>query len=374
MKYYVVAGEKSGDLHSSNLMKAIVAEDKKAEFRFIGGDEMEKIAGNKPLLHYKNMAYMGFLEVILHLRTILGFIKQCKADIIDFNPDAVILVDYAGFNMKIAKFAKERGIQTHFYIAPKIWAWNQKRALKMKAYVDHLYTILPFEPDFYAKYEYQNVTYVGNPLMDAISAHSKNEGFKTENNIPSDKPILAILPGSRKYELTKMLPKMMEVAIQYANRYHIVIAGVDNLSEDFYTPYKNKKDISIVVGKTYDILDHAETAIVTSGTATLETALFNIPQVICYEMAPISAFIVKLIIKVRFVTLVNLIADKEVSVELLQQNFTTEKLKHELNRVVDNIEGWRDKMYKEYAQIKKLVGGAGASERTGKLIVERTKN
>lgn len=370
MKYYVIAGEKSGDLHASNLMKAIVEKDKEAEFRFIGGNEMEKVAEKKPLLHYKNMAYMGFVEVALHLRTILGFIKQCKSDIVDFKPDAVILVDYAGFNLKIAKFAKGLKIQTHFYIAPKIWAWNQKRALKMKAYVDHLYTILPFEPDFYSSYDYKNVTYVGNPLMDAIDGHDKDHDFRSKFNL-NEKPILAILPGSRKYELTKMLPKMMEVAVQYLEDYQIVIAGVDNLSADFYAEFKKIEGVSVISGSTYDILDHAELAIVTSGTAALETALFNVPQVICYEMAPISAFIVRLIIKVKFVTLVNLIANKEVSVELLQGDFTIEKLKKEVDRIINNDLGWRDTMYKEYNRIRQLVGGSGASQRTGNLIVER---
>lgn len=360
MKYFIIAGERSGDLHGSNLIKAIKNADAKAEVVAWGGDYMEN-SGAKILKHYKDLAFMGFLEVIQNILTILGFFKECKTQISDFQPDAIILIDYAGFNLRIAKWAKKNGFRVYYYISPKVWAWNQNRAKKIKATVDKLYVIFPFEVDFFKKYNYE-VEYVGNPLYDEIQNFKPNPKFKIE----SDKKIIALLPGSRKQEVINMLDLMTQAASHFAD-YQFIIAGVDNLPKDLYQPFL-KKNIHIIYNQTYDLLRHSTAALVTSGTATLETAIFKVPQVVCYKSSWISYQIAKLLIKVPFISLVNLIAQKEVIKELIQNDLTVENLKIELSKLLTN-NNFRNSILSDYEAINQILNKRNASENAGKSIV-----
>lgn len=368
MKYFIVAGERSGDLHASNLMKEIKLRDSNAEFRFVGGDLMQA-QGGKMICHYREMSYMGFVEILAGLFKILSVLKECKKEITVFKPDVVLCVDFAGFNMRLAKWAFKNGYKVHYYISPKVWAWNQKRAFKIKKYIDHLYCILPFEKAFFEKYGYK-VDYVGNPLLDAVEQFEPVEDFKVKHRL-SDKPIIAILPGSRKQEIEKILYVMMS-AINVFPKYQYVIAAVENLSAEYYQQFQRNEDIHIVYNETYDLLKVSEYAIVCSGTATLETSLFNVPQVVCYQTSAISATIARMLIKVRFVSLVNLIADREIVKELIQENFTAHKLVDELRQLTES-----DKYVKEmregYSEVRSLMGDSGASERTAELIVNYLK-
>ncbi|MEH0154927.1 lipid-A-disaccharide synthase [Limibacter armeniacum] len=364
MKYYIIAGERSGDLHASNLMKELKKRDEQAEFRCWGGDEMEK-AGGTLVRHYRETAFMGVLEVVANLNKIRGFLKECKQDILDYQPDVVVLVDYAGFNMKIAGFAKEHGFKTFYYISPKVWAWNQDRAKKIKKVVDRMFVIMHFEQDFYKKYDYE-VDYVGNPLFDAISQFEPNEHFLEENGLSEDKPIIAILPGSRKQEVTSILHTMLSIVPKYRDQYEFVVAGVDNLPDELYAEAR-AMNMKIVVGKTYDLLSYAQSAVVTSGTATLETALFEVPQVVCYKTSWVTFYLAKLAIKVDFISLVNLIAGKEVVKELIQGEFTAENLEAEL---LKTLGGERDRILKDYAEMKALIKTEGTSKRTAALMTQ----
>jgi lipid-A-disaccharide synthase len=361
MKYYIIAGEKSGDLHASNLIKALKKKDPNASFRVWGGDMMEE-AGAEIVTHYREMAFMGFLEVIKNLPRILGFIKKCKADILKTQPDVVILVDYAGFNMRIAKFAKKKGFRTFYYISPKIWAWNQGRAKNIKKYIDRMFVILPFEKEFYKKYDYA-VDYVGNPLFDAITNFEKQADFHQKNQLNPTQKIIALLPGSRKQEVNKILPVLLGTSKQFTE-YQFVIAGVNNLDETLYQEAK-QQNFHVIFNQTYDLLQHAHAAIVTSGTATLETALFEVPQVVAYKTSPITAFLVRQLIKIDYVSLVNLIAGKEVVKELLQSNCTTETLTRELTNVLHQN---REQMIQDYKDIKKQIQTEGVSKRTADLM------
>lgn len=361
MKYFIIAGERSGDLHGSNLIKAIKNADSNAEIEAWGGDYMEK-SGAKILKHYKDLAFMGFLEVIHNIFTILGFFKECKAQITDFQPDAVILIDYAGFNLRIAKWAKRNGYRVYYYISPKVWAWNQDRALKIKKSVDKLLVIFPFEVDFFKKYNYE-VEYVGNPLYDEIQNFNPN----TDLGLHPDKKIIALLPGSRKQEVINMLDLMTQTAAYFPD-FQFIIAGVDNLPKELYQPYL-KNNISIIYNQTYDLLTHSTAALVTSGTATLETAIFNVPQVVCYKSSWISYQIAKLLIKVPFISLVNLIANKEVVRELIQDNLTTENLKNELESILNNHVR-RNKILTDYHDINTILNKRNASENAGSSIVK----
>lgn len=364
MKYYIVAGERSGDLHASNLMKEIKERDNNAEFRYYGGDEMQKVGGEL-VRHYRDMAFMGFLEVAKNILTIRRYIKECKNDILAYQPDVVILVDYAGFNLRIADFTKKNGIKTFYYISPKVWAWNQSRAKKIKRNVDRMFVIMHFEQAFYKKYDF-DVDYVGNPLFDAISQFEPNPNFIAENNLSNDKPIIAILPGSRKQEVSNILHTMLSIVGKYSVDYQFVIAGVDNLPKELYQEAINK-DMKIVVGQTYDLLSNATSAVVTSGTATLETALFEVPQVVCYKTTPISYAIAKAVIKVRFISLVNLIADKEIVKELIQNDFTSDALDSELQKTLGEN---RAEILADYKAMKELIKTEGTSKKAAKLMVQ----
>lgn len=368
MKYFIIAGERSGDLHGSNLVKAIKSSDNQAIIEAWGGDAMEA-NGAVIRKHYRELAFMGFIEVVKNLPKILGFIGECKKQIEAFEPDAVVLIDYAGFNMRIAKWAKQKGYKVFYYISPKVWAWNQNRALKLKANVDKLYAIFPFEVDFFKKFDY-DVEYVGNPLYDAIANFKPNHNFLKENNL-ENKKIIALLPGSRKQEVENMLELMVSIKSQFTD-YQLVIAGVNNLNKEFYEKF-TEADISLVIDQTYDLLTHSTAALVTSGTATLETALFEIPQVVCYKTSKISYFIGKLVIKVPFISLVNLVAQKEVVKELIQDELNSQNLATELQKITLNPAS-RENQIKEYRNIKSILGSIGASEKTGRRIVEFLTN
>lgn len=363
MKYYLIAGERSGDLHGANLIKGIKENDPDAQFRGWGGDMMEA-EGMQLVTHYKDTAFMGFLEVLMNLRTISGFLKKCKADILDYQPDALILIDYPGFNLRIAAFAKVKGFKVFYYISPKVWAWNQKRAWKIKKTVDHMFVIFPFEVDFYKKYDYQ-VDYVGNPLMDAIGAFRPDPDFRASHGL-DERPVIALLPGSRKQEVTGMLNVMLTTQKHFPN-HQFVIAGVKNLPSSLYETYLSPQGAFIVYERTYDLLAIAEAALVTSGTATLETALFKVPEVVCYKTSGFSYAVAKRLIRVPFISLVNLILQKEAVRELIQDQLNEDLLATELAKILPGGPAHAQQM-RDYENLANLVGGAGASFRTGKLI------
>lgn len=365
MKYYLIAGERSGDLHGSNLIRGIRENDPGAEFRGWGGDMMEA-EGMQLVTHYKDTAFMGFLEVIMNLRTISGFLRKCKSDILEYQPDALILIDYPGFNLRIASFAKSKGLKVFYYISPKVWAWNQKRAWKIKANVDHMFVIFPFEVDFYKKYDYQ-VDYVGNPLMDAIAGFTPDPDFRGKHNL-DDRPIVALLPGSRKQELIGMLNIMLTTR-QHFPEYQFVIAGVKNLPAALYDQYLSGGKVHIVYESTYDLLSVATAALVTSGTATLETALFKVPEVVCYRTSAFSYALARRLIRIPFISLVNLILEREAVRELIQHELNEEQLVKELRRILPGGEGYL-RQKQDYEKLAGLVGGAGASVRTGRLIAK----
>ena len=366
MKYYLIAGEASGDLHGANLMRALQQIDPEAEFRFWGGDRMEAVGG-KLIKHYRDLAFMGFWEVVTNLRTILRNIDFCKRDITQFQPDALIFIDYPGFNMRIAKWAKKIGIPTHYYISPQIWAWKENRIKAIKRDVDAMYVILPFEKDFYeGKHQYP-VHFVGHPLLDAIATRKEvsEDVFKQENGL-DERPIIALLPGSRKQEIAKMLSVMLSVVGSY-HQYQFVIAGAPSQEYDFYKQFIKEENVHFVTGKTYDLLSHAHAALVTSGTATLETALFNVPEVVCYRGNWISYQIAKRVISLKYISLVNLIMDAPVVTELIQGELNTKNLKTELEKLL-NPE-YRAQLLKDYKTLREKLGNEGASERTASLIL-----
>ena len=366
MKYYIIAGEASGDLHASNLMKAILQKDQNAEFRFWGGDLMAKVAGEKPVKHYKELAFMGFLEVAMNLRTILKNIKLCKEDVKNYQPDVLVLVDYPGFNLRIAEFAKNLGIKVVYYISPQLWAWKEGRVETIKKYVDEMLVILPFEKDFYKKHQV-NAHFVGHPLLDAISdlPEISVENFKKENGL-NEKEIIALLPGSREQEVEKMLSLMLSVRDSFKN-YQFVIAGAPSLPKEFYQKFVDD-DVHFVSNKTYDLLRCSRAAMVTSGTATLETALLNVPEIVCYRTSKISYEIGKRVVKnIKFISLVNLIMDKEVVKELIQSQLNAENLVDELQKILEGPK--RDKMLQDYELLREKLGGKGASNHAAEIIV-----
>jgi len=367
MKYYLIAGEASGDLHGANLMRALQQIDPKAEFRFWGGDRMEAVGG-KLVKHYRDLAFMGFWEVVTNLRTILRNIDFCKRDITQFQPDVLIFIDYPGFNMRIAKWAKQRGIPTHYYISPQIWAWKENRIKAIKRDVDAMYVILPFEKDFYEGKHGYPVHFVGHPLLDAIAARKEvsEEVFKKENGL-DQRPIIALLPGSRKQEIAKMLSVMLSVVGSY-HEYQFVIAGAPSQEYDFYKQFIKEENVHFVSGKTYDLLAHSYAALVTSGTATLETALLNVPEVVCYRGNWISYQIAKRVISLKYISLVNLITDAPVVTELIQGDLCTRNLKTELNKLLDS--DYREKLFKDYQALREKLGNEGASERTAQAIYD----
>lgn len=363
MKYYIIAGEKSGDLHASNLMKELKKKDPEASFRCWGGDKMKDAGGNL-VKHYKELAFMGFIEVLFNLRTILRNLTFCMADILRYKPDVVILVDYAGFNLKIAKFTKERGIKTFYYISPKIWAWNQKRAYRIKKHVDKMFVILPFEEKFYKGFDY-NVDFVGNPVMDAVKDFTPDPDFRNKYKLEGKK-VIAVLPGSRKQEIQANLLKMVQLAGHFPD-YLFLVAAVTDFPIDFFKS-DDSPNIKIVYGETYDVLSIAHAAIVTSGTATLETAMFKVPQVVCYKASTTTYYIAKSFIKVPYISLVNLLADKEVVKELIQTDFNIENMKKELNRLMNDPQ-YRNEQIEEYNKIDAELSQYKASERTAELML-----
>ena len=370
MKYYIIAGEASGDLHGSNLMKALYEEDANADIRFWGGDLMQK-SGGTLVKHYKELAFMGFIEVIFNLKTILNNIEFCKKDILNFNPDALIFIDYPGFNMRIAKWAKTNGIQTHYYISAQIWAWKENRIKAIKRDFDKLYVILPFEKDFYEKKHSFPVEFVGHPLIDAI--HNKKlidaPTFRKENDL-EEKPIIAILPGSRKQEITKMLSVMLGVVDDFTD-YQFVIAGAPSQDYDLYEPFLKSKNVHFIANKTYDLLCHSTAALVTSGTATLETALFKVPEVVCYKGSWVSYQIAKRIITLKYISLVNLIMDEEVVTELIQEKCNSRNISVELKKIIEP--NHRNQLLKKYDILESKLGGIGASKKTAQLIIRNLK-
>ncbi len=363
MRYYIIAGEASGDLHASNLMKELSEKDKEAVFRVWGGDRMEQ-AGGDLVKHYRDLAFMGFLEVVKNLSTILDNIKFCKADILTFQPDVLILVDYPGFNLRIAAWAKTKGIKVFYYISPQIWAWNTKRVHKIKKIVDRMFVILPFEKAFYKDYEC-DVDFVGHPLLDEIKNRTASTSFRSDNGL-DDRPIVALLPGSRLQEIKRMLAVMLETIHQFPN-YQFVIAGAPSIEETTYQEILGNQAVKLVSNKTYDLLENSTAALVTSGTATLETALFNVPQVVCYSGNPVSYQIAKRLVKVNYISLVNLISDKEVVKELIQEEFNPENLKTELALLLDDNK--RTELLMAYEALHAKLGGEGASERTAKRMI-----
>lgn len=367
MKYYLIAGEASGDLHGSNLIKALMLEDSSAIFRSWGGDLM-KAAGGTLVKHIKDLAFMGFLEVLKNLPTILNNIKFCKSDILDFQPDVLILIDYPGFNLRIAKWAKKKGIKVIYYISPQIWAWHTSRVHGIKKSVDKMLVILPFEKEFYAKYDCE-VDFVGHPLLDVVNKLQPAQDFKNVHHL-NDKEIIALLPGSRKQEIQKMLQVMLSM-VEYFPNYQFVVAGAPSIEKEFYqeifdsVPYPSKSCF-LVQNQTYDLLHHSKAALVTSGTATLETAIFKVPQVVCYKGNSFSFFLAKRLVAVNFISLVNLILDKEIVKELIQTDFNKENLKLELEKIL--TEKNVAKMKDEYIALQEKLGGSGASKKAANII------
>ena len=377
MKYYLIVGEASGDLHASNLMKAIKSVDSSAEFRFFGGDLMSAVGG-ECVKHYRELAYMGFIPVLMHLRKIFSNMSLCKRDIVAWNPDVLILVDYPGFNLSIAEHIhKNTDIPVYYYISPKIWAWKEYRIKNIKRDVDELFSILPFEIDFFEKKHDYRINYIGNPCVDAVDAFLRNapeeRGAFIERNGLADKPIVALLAGSRKQEIKANLPMMLE-AVKHYPGYQPVIAGAPGIDKEFYKPYLDA-GARIVFGETYNILNNAHAALVTSGTATLETGIFRVPQVVCYAtpMARLYSWLKKRFLKVKFVSLVNLVAGREVVRELVAADMTIENVKSELGKILFDGEE-RTTMLKEYDRMLGILGEAGASERAAGKIVGLLKN
>lgn len=360
MKYFLVAGERSGDLHGGNLVKELSIIDSDAVFVGFGGDYMSAV-GVDIKLHYKEMAFMGFLEVLQNLRKIRGYLKLCKAEIQKQKPDAVILIDYGGFNMKIVSYCQSLDIPVHYYISPKVWAWNQKRAYKLKKSVDHMYVILPFEKQFFKKFDW-NVDYVGNPVLDAIKHHK-------QRNEELPEIYTALLPGSRKQELQHALPVFKQVAQAHPSR-NFVVAQVDNIDANLYEDIDELNNVSLFKGHSYDLLAGAKAAIVTSGTATLETAIWKIPQVVVYKTSWISYKIAKSFIKVPFISLVNLVADKEVVKELIQDDFNVDRLNIEFDKILSD-DSYRNRMLEDYSTINEKLDEGNASANAAKLIFDR---
>jgi len=364
MKYYIIAGEASGDLHGSNLIKEIKLNDTKAELRAWGGDLMEA-QGAKIIKHYKDLAFMGFLEVLANLTTIIKNLNFCKKDILEFKPDVLILIDYPGFNLRIAEFAHENNIKVVYYISPQIWAWKQSRIHKIKKVVDLMLVILPFEKQFYEQFDYQ-VEFVGHPLLDAIENHQvQNENWKAQNKL-NELPIIAILPGSRKQEISSMLPIMLEAGNKFEGYQKVIAAAPGQLASFYDTFVDGHKNVTIVKGDTYNILNNASAAMVTSGTATLEAALFKVPEVVCYKGNELSYQIAKKLVKIKYISLVNLIMDRVVVTELIQKELTVNNIVAELNKVL--ISDKRALMLKDFDALTTKLGGRGASKNAADQI------
>ncbi len=372
MKYYIIAGEASGDLHAANLMNEIKNLDKNAQFRVWGGDLMQK-EGGQIVKHYTELAFMGFVEVLMNIRQIKSNFELCKTDLLDFKPDILILVDYPGFNLRMAKFAKENNIRTYYYISPKIWAWKKSRAWKIKKYIDKMFVIFPFEKKFYQQYNYE-VEYVGNPIVDELKKKKEKlpdkESFFKKNQL-TDKPVIALLAGSRKQELKYILPEMLKV-IEHFHEYQFVLAGAPGFDQEDYRHFIEKYPVKLIFDQTYDLLKHARAAIVTSGTATLETALFNVPQVVVYKMNSLTYEVGKYFIKPKYFSLVNIVMDRTIVQELLQKNLS-EKITDELSKILYD-EQYRYQMLENYKELQNIIGESGASRRTAEIIYQDLKS
>ncbi|MDZ4716263.1 MAG: lipid-A-disaccharide synthase [Cytophagales bacterium] len=366
MRYYLIAGERSGDLHGSNLVKALTKKDPNAVFRGFGGDLM-KDAGVSLSVHYDQMAFMGFVTLLANYGTIRRMLRLCKEDILQFKPDVVILIDYGGFNRRIAKFTKPRSMRTFYYIPPKVWAWYQSRAKELKANVDRMFVILPFEKEFYKKYDWE-VDYVGNPVLDAIKAFSPDPDFAVKHGLSIEKPVVALLPGSRKMELLRSVPVLAKVARKHPE-FQFVVAAVAGVDVSLYQPLREVQGLQFVQGDTYNLLHVARAAIVTSGTATLETGLLKVPQVCIYKAGWLEMKIGKAVVQVKFISLINLIAGKEVIRELIQEEASAGAISAELSRLSEDA-GYREAMIHEYEKIYQLLNTGSASENTAALIVK----
>jgi lipid-A-disaccharide synthase len=365
MRYYIIAGERSGDLHGSNLVKAIRKHDPDAIFRGLGGEYLQR-AGVELFVHYAEFAVMGFVEVLLNIIKISGYLRKCGNDIVAFKADVVILIDYAGFNRQMARIARKKSIRVFYYISPKVWAWNQGRAHQLKANVDRMFVILPFEKDFYNRFNWE-VDYVGNPVLDAVKSHQPDHAFLTKRNLSATSPIVALLPGSRKQELLGIIPVMNQVVNRFPE-IQFAVATVNNLDKDLYDPLKGFSNVRFVQEDTYNLLRYADAAIVTSGTATLETALFRVPQMVVYKAARLSYLLAKMVIRVPFISLVNLIAGKEVVKELIQDNASIERMSAELRALLSDT-GYRKRILENYDAIIKVLDTGSASENAARLMV-----
>ena len=378
MKYYLIVGEASGDLHASRLMQSLIQYDPEAEFRFFGGDLMAKVGGTR-VKHYRELAYMGFIPVLLHLPTIFKNMKMCKEDIMRWKPDAVILVDYPGFNLSIAKFVKKNtSIPVYYYISPKIWAWKEWRIKAIKRDIKEMFSILPFEVAFYEKKHHYKINYVGNPTAEEVDnflhVYSESKDEFCQRNGLSSKPIIAILAGSRKQEIKDNLPSMLEAARHFED-YQMVVAAAPSITESYYKRFLENSEAKMVKTQTYELLAHATVALVTSGTATLETALLNVPQVVCYEtpVPKLIRFAFKHIIKVRFISLVNLIADKEIVQELLADRFSIRNIANELYRILPGQPS-RERMLADYQLVRERLGNEVAPDNAARIMVEKLTN
>lgn len=375
MRYYLIAGEASGDLHGSNLMKELKIADSDAVFRFFGGDLMKAVGGDL-VKHYREMAFMGFIDVLVNIKTINRNLNFCKKDLLEFQPDVLVLIDYPGFNLRIAEFAKQNNIQVHYYISPKLWAWKEHRVKKVKSFVDEMFTIFPFETEFYKKHDFE-VNYVGNPLMDSLDSYKntaqKKEDF-FENNQLDQRPIVALLSGSRIKEIKRILPVMIKAA-QGLSEFQFVIAGVSSINKKVYSELIGDKKIAIVFDQTYDLLNYTFAAVVASGTAALETALFNVPQTVLYKMEGgllVDVIMRNFVLKTKWVSLPNIVLDKEAVVELIQKDMTVKKVQAELNKLLYDYD-YRSKMIKDYIQLKQLIGEPGCSKRAAEKIHQTLK-
>ena len=365
MKYYIIAGEASGDLHGSNLVKELKKLDGAADIRCWGGDLMQK-AGAHLVKHYRDLAFMGFAEIVKNLGTILKNLKFCKQDILDFKPDALVLIDYPGFNLRIAKWAKKQGLKVIFYISPQVWAWKENRVKEMKKDIDKMIVIIPFEKEYFKKRWNWEVEYVGHPLAEEIESQKS----KIQTQKYSDKPIVALLPGSRKQEIAKKLPIMLEVS-KFFHHYQFIVAEAPSVDNEFYQSFtKSYSNVSSVKNQTYNLLSQSKAALVTSGTATLETALFGVPEVVCYKGSAVSYQIAKRVIKVKYISLVNLIMNRPVVKELIQNDLTEHNLKHELQELLKN-EKRINELKRDYAELKRILSeGGNASENAAKVIID----
>ncbi|MCR4559464.1 MAG: lipid-A-disaccharide synthase [Bacteroidales bacterium] len=369
MKYFIIAGEASGDLHAANLMKQLKKVDSKADFMFFGGNLMQK-EGGKMLVHYRDTAYMGVTEVLANWKKIKKNFEICYKNLLEYSPDAVVFVDYPGFNLKVAKFAKTHGFKTFYYISPKIWAWKKRRAYTIKKYIDKMFAIFPFEQDFYKQFGYQ-VEYVGNPLVDAMKGYEllEKEAFIKKYDL-SDKPKIAFVPGSRKNEIQKLLPEMMKIIPDFGGEYEFLVCGAPGMDRTFYDTFLNE-NVKIIFGDTYNVVKNSVAAVVTSGTATLETAFLGTPQVVVYKLNTISYIAAELLVKIKYFSLVNIISGKEVVKELLQTKLS-EDIKKEVMKILGDND-YRDKMLTEYQKIKEISGDGTASEKTAGIIYNEIK-